>query len=227
MFLWLIGAEWSISVALLSSCCRGQESAGDEGLLLIPLLQQQGSRQERKRGHGHSLTLAGEQQVPWSLRKESLPAAQGEASPYRFPLLRRPPGCPGCLSPAGRGSSSSGSGDEHWERLSAAPRARDQHHGYPSCLLQTSQTHLAGVRAQASGVRLCLVTSNEGQEVTIQCCVCHYRSCRDVTVMDITVGDRHLQHSDPSKCIQVFHSASVHSTPHIVYGQCWHFTAVN
>ena len=54
--------------------------------------------------------------MPTSLAKcpgPSLPAAQGEESPYRLPLLLRPSGCPGCLSQAGRGKSSGGSGDEH------------------------------------------------------------------------------------------------------------------
>jgi len=40
-----MGQRWSGSLAMLSSCCGGQESTTrDEGLLLSPLLQQQGSR---------------------------------------------------------------------------------------------------------------------------------------------------------------------------------------
>ena len=54
-----------------------------------PVLQQRVSRKTRKRGHSHGLARGGVEGMPRSLKKETLPAPQGEASPHSSPLLLR------------------------------------------------------------------------------------------------------------------------------------------
>ena len=86
-----MGQQLSSSVALLFTCCGGLGGAGDdEPLPLTSAAAADVAQQKAKRGHGHWLARGGVEEMPRSLKKETLPAPQAELSPPCSPLLLRP-----------------------------------------------------------------------------------------------------------------------------------------
>ena len=104
-----VGQWSSSSVATLSTHCRGLGGPGDVKLLSFTCAAAASVTLEKEERPWSWLAWGGMEEMPRSLKKETLPAAQGEVHTHTPPLQHTSatesaaPGCPICLKLAGLG----------------------------------------------------------------------------------------------------------------------------